>query len=168
MYRQLKKQGRPFPPTTCGSQRSGLRARCAKVLFHVVNVRHLKKRPTIFTINKPLHQGGRCYTTRMWRPPSWIASLSAGVSFTSTDLLDGHVICMLCMLMVTCLPLSNGSEFLELTAHNFRNSHTRTHNFVVWPQRGSRIPGSERSREINTSCRFDRPRLNWAGFAGGF
>jgi DNA replication protein DnaC len=31
----------------------------ANVLFHVVNVRHLKKRPMIFTTNKPLHQWGR-------------------------------------------------------------------------------------------------------------
>jgi len=28
----------------------------ANVLFHVVNVRHLKKRPMIFTTNKPLNQ----------------------------------------------------------------------------------------------------------------
>ncbi len=31
----------------------------ANVLFHVVNVRHLKKRPIIFTTNKPLHQWGK-------------------------------------------------------------------------------------------------------------
>jgi len=31
----------------------------ANVLFHVVNVRHLKKRPMIFTTNKPLHQWGK-------------------------------------------------------------------------------------------------------------
>jgi DNA replication protein DnaC len=31
----------------------------ANVLFHVVNDRHLKKRPTIFTTNKPLHDWGR-------------------------------------------------------------------------------------------------------------
>ena len=31
----------------------------ANVLFHVVNVRHLKKRPMIFTTNKLLHQWGR-------------------------------------------------------------------------------------------------------------
>jgi DNA replication protein DnaC len=31
----------------------------ANVLFHVVNIRHLKKRPMIFTTNKPLHQWGR-------------------------------------------------------------------------------------------------------------
>ena len=29
------------------------------MLFHVVNVRHLKKRPMIFTTNKLLHQWGR-------------------------------------------------------------------------------------------------------------
>ena len=31
----------------------------ANVLFHVVNVRHLKKRPMIFTTNKPLNQWGK-------------------------------------------------------------------------------------------------------------
>jgi DNA replication protein DnaC len=31
----------------------------ANVLFHVVNVRHLKKRPMIFTTNKPLHLWGK-------------------------------------------------------------------------------------------------------------
>src|ERR1700676_2246029 len=31
----------------------------ANVLFHVVNIRHLKKRPMIFTTNKLLHQWGR-------------------------------------------------------------------------------------------------------------
>jgi DNA replication protein DnaC len=31
----------------------------ANVLFHVVNVRHLEKRPMIFTTNKPLHQWGQ-------------------------------------------------------------------------------------------------------------
>jgi DNA replication protein DnaC len=31
----------------------------ANVLFHVVNVRHLRKRPMIFTTNKLLHQWGR-------------------------------------------------------------------------------------------------------------
>ena len=29
------------------------------MLFHVVNVRHLKKRPMIFTTNKPLNQWGK-------------------------------------------------------------------------------------------------------------
>jgi len=31
----------------------------ANVLFHVVNVRHLERRPMIFTTNKPLHQWGK-------------------------------------------------------------------------------------------------------------
>jgi DNA replication protein DnaC len=31
----------------------------ANVLFHVVNVRHLQRRPMIFTTNKPLHQWGK-------------------------------------------------------------------------------------------------------------
>lgn len=35
------------------------RADAANVLFHVVNARHLKKRPTIFTTNKPLGTWGR-------------------------------------------------------------------------------------------------------------
>ena len=38
---------------------SDLRTDAANVLFHVVNVRHLKKRPMIFTTNKLLHQWGR-------------------------------------------------------------------------------------------------------------
>jgi DNA replication protein DnaC len=31
----------------------------AKVLFHVANDRHLKKRPMIFTTNKPLNEWGK-------------------------------------------------------------------------------------------------------------
>ena len=31
----------------------------ANVLFHVVNDRHLRKRPMIFTANKPLRSGGK-------------------------------------------------------------------------------------------------------------
>ena len=39
----------------------------ANVLFHVVNDRHLRKRPMIFTTNKPLNEWGRFYTTKICR-----------------------------------------------------------------------------------------------------
>ncbi len=40
----------------------------------------------IFTTNKP------CYTTRIWRQPSWIESWSEDASFTSMDPRDERVI----------------------------------------------------------------------------
>ena len=47
----------------------------ANVLFHVVNDRHLRKRPMIFTTNKPLRwTRERCCTTRTWQLPSSIES----------------------------------------------------------------------------------------------
>jgi len=42
----------------------------ANVLFHVVNDRHLKKRPMIFTTNKPLTEWGKVLPTKIWRQPS--------------------------------------------------------------------------------------------------
>jgi DNA replication protein DnaC len=38
----------------------------ANVLFHFVNDRHLRKRPVIFTTNKPMNDWGRSYTTKIW------------------------------------------------------------------------------------------------------
>jgi hypothetical protein len=60
----------------------------ANVLFHVMNVRHLKERPMIFTISKPLNQWGK---TRIWRP-SWIESWSEDGSSNSTGSPDGRII----------------------------------------------------------------------------
>ena len=42
----------------------------ANVLFHVVNNRHLRKRPMIFTTNKPFSEWGRFCMTGTWQPPS--------------------------------------------------------------------------------------------------
>ncbi len=57
-------------------------------------------------------------TTRIWRQPSWIESLSEDASFTSMDSRDERVISTL---RTACLPKQNGSEFPELAAQSFRN-----------------------------------------------
>jgi hypothetical protein len=64
----------------------------ANVLFHVVNVRHLKKRPMIFTTNKLLHQWGRVLHDEIWLLLSSIEFSSEEDSSTSTDLRPGRAI----------------------------------------------------------------------------
>jgi hypothetical protein len=68
----------------------------ANVLFHVVDDRHLRKRPMIFTSNKPLisrsASGERCCPTGTWRPLSWIESWKVDASSTLTDPQVAHVI----------------------------------------------------------------------------
>ncbi len=90
----------------------------ANVLFHVVNDRHLRKRPMIFTTNKALSEWGRYYTTRIWLPPSSIGSSSEVASSTSVDPRDEHVTSTL---RTPCFPALSMPEFLELTCQNFRN-----------------------------------------------
>ena len=91
----------------------------ANVLFHVVNDRHLKKRPMIFTTNKPLSQWERRRTTRTGQPPSdrvW----NVDASSILVDPPDGPVIKLEEMLR---RPKPIGLKFPELTAQNFRNPH---------------------------------------------
>jgi IstB-like ATP binding protein len=67
----------------------------ANVLFHVVNDRQPRKRPMIFTTNKPLSgsaSGEGCCTTRTWRPPSCIEFWNVDTSSTLTDPLAARVI----------------------------------------------------------------------------
>src|SRR6266567_85051 len=62
--------------------------------------------------------GGRCSTTRIWRPPSSTASWSADGSFASMDPRDELVISSW---RTPCQAVPNGSEYLEYVAQNFRN-----------------------------------------------
>src|SRR2546428_6341065 len=64
--------------------------------------------------------GGRCSTTRIWRPPSSTASWSADGSFASMDPRDELVISSW---RTPCQAVPNGSEYLEYVAQNFRNPH---------------------------------------------
>src|SRR5438445_3059525 len=66
--------------------------------------------------------GGRCSTTRIWRPPSSTASWSADGSFASMDPRDELVISSW---RTPCQAVPNGSEYLEYVAQNFRNPQKR-------------------------------------------
>ncbi len=90
----------------------------ANVLFHVVNDRHLRKRPMIFTTNKPMTEWARSYTTKIWPRPSSIGFSSAGALSTSMGPRGEPVISTW---KKACHQIQNGSEFPELVAQNFRN-----------------------------------------------
>jgi IstB-like ATP binding protein len=90
----------------------------AHVLFHVVNDRHLRKRPMIFTTNKPLNEWERYYTTKIWQRPSSIGFSSAGALSISMDPRGEPVISTWNR---PCFQKQNGSEFPELVAQIFRN-----------------------------------------------
>src|SRR2546427_11141043 len=62
--------------------------------------------------------GGRCSTTRIWRPPSSTASWSADGSFASMDHRDELVISSW---RTPSQAVPNGSEYLEYVAQNFRD-----------------------------------------------
>src|SRR6266699_5447094 len=82
--------------------------------------------------------GGRCSTTRIWRPPSSTASWSADGSFASMDPRDELVISSS---RTPCQAVPNGSEYLEYVAQNFRNPHSCARNTTKavgnWIQRRS-------------------------------
>src|SRR6266571_2999667 len=82
--------------------------------------------------------GGRCSTTRIWRPPSSTASWSADGSFASMDPRDELVISSW---RTPCQAVPNGSEYLEYVAQNFRNPHLaslRCHRSLAYEYRGPR------------------------------
>ena len=62
-----------------------LTSAAANVLFQVVNDRHLRKRPMIFTTNKTMNDWERSYTTKIWRQPSSIGFSNADALSTSMD-----------------------------------------------------------------------------------
>src|SRR2546422_4392205 len=72
--------------------------------------------------------GGRCSTTRIWRPPSSTASWSADGSFASMDPRDELVISSS---RTPCQAVPNGSEYLEYVAQNFRNPQFQIPGFFV-------------------------------------
>src|SRR2546428_3795226 len=71
--------------------------------------------------------GGRCSTTRIWRPPSSTASWSADGSFASMDPRDELVISSW---RTPCQAVPNGSEYLEYVAQNFRNPQKEDARFL--------------------------------------
>jgi len=64
----------------------------ANVLFHVVNDRHLRKRPMIFTTNKPLQCVGKGVARRGLAAAISIESWNVDALSPSTDPQVGHVI----------------------------------------------------------------------------
>jgi len=90
----------------------------ANVLFHVVNDRHLRKRPMIFTSNKPLSEWGKVLPDEDLAAAILDRVLERG-RFVHLDGPSGRKRHL--NLERSCLPKWNGSEFPELTAQNFRN-----------------------------------------------
>jgi DNA replication protein DnaC len=64
----------------------------ANVLFHVVSDRHLRKRPMIFTTNKPLSEWGKVLHDKDLAAAILDRVLERGRLSISTDPRDGHVI----------------------------------------------------------------------------
>jgi DNA replication protein DnaC len=64
----------------------------ANMLFHVVNNRHLRKRPMIFTTNKPLNEWGKVLHDEDLAAAFSIGSGNEVASSVSMDPRDGHVI----------------------------------------------------------------------------
>ena len=90
----------------------------ANVLYHVVNGRHLRRRPMIFTTNKALREWAACCTTTTSRWPSSTECSSAAASSPSTGPPPGPVTSTSTRL---CLRTNNGPEFPESPGQNFRN-----------------------------------------------
>ena len=65
----------------------------ANVLFQVVNDRHLRRKPMVFTTNKPIEAWGRRCTTPIWRRPSWTGCWRGVGSFPSRDPRTDPVTC---------------------------------------------------------------------------
>src|SRR2546425_12039520 len=82
--------------------------------------------------------GGRCSTTRIWRPPSSTASWSADGSFASMDPRDELVISSW---RTPCQAVPNGSEYLEYVAQNFRNPHLKEEILAETTPADSRADG---------------------------
>lgn len=59
-------------------------ADAANVLFRIVNLRYLRRRPIVVTTNKPLAALGRCSMMRTWPRPSSTGSWSAAPTSCST------------------------------------------------------------------------------------
>ncbi len=90
----------------------------ANVLFHVVNDRHLKKRPMIFTTNKPLNEWGKVLHDEDMAAAILDRVLESG-RFIHLDGPSGRTRHL--NLEETLPEIQNGSEFPELVAQNFWN-----------------------------------------------
>jgi DNA replication protein DnaC len=89
----------------------------ANVLFHVVNDRHLRKRPMIFTTNKPMNDWGKVLHDEDMAA-AILGFSSADALSTSMDPPGEPVISTP---KRPCQKIQNGSEFPELVAQNSRN-----------------------------------------------
>src|SRR2546427_579004 len=102
--------------------------------------------------------GGRCSTTRIWRPPSSTASWSADGSFASMDPRDELVISSS---RTPCQAVPNGSEYLEYVAQNFRNPHCSPQRRMQAHPPGPGLPIQLPSVTTVTSCIAHSPPLSW-------
>lgn len=103
----------------------------ANVLYHVVNDRHLRRRATVFTANKPRVDGETSSTTTTSRMPSLTASSNAlgssvstvGPSIRSTRPTTHSVSISMSSMKVAPVRMSgkDRSEFPEKTGQNARN-----------------------------------------------
>ncbi len=99
----------------------------ANVLFHVVNDRHLRKRPMIFTTNKPLSEWGKVLHDEDLAAAILDRILERG----RLIYLDGpsgrtrHL-----NLEQVCRMQQNVPEFLEFACQNLRNPHQRRHGLL--------------------------------------
>src|ERR1700751_5721230 len=90
----------------------------ANVVFHVVNDRHLKKRPMIFTTNKPLNEWGKVLHDEDMAAAILDRVLERG-RFIHLDGPSGRT---RHLNLEEILPASKTvPEFQELTCRNFRN-----------------------------------------------
>src|SRR2546427_7978984 len=104
--------------------------------------------------------GGRCSTTRIWRPPSSTASWSADGSFASMDPRDELVISSS---RTPCQAVPNGSEYLEYVTQNFRNPQIRLMSAASWQTPLSRVSTKESRRcrdplRCTSAIRISKPR----------
>src|SRR2546426_792782 len=103
--------------------------------------------------------GGRCSTTRIWRPPSSTASWSADGSFASMDPRDELVISSS---RTPCQAVPNGSEYLEYVAQNFRNPQGRGRFLQLLDMP---LPPCCPYHPAGVTCRIGQPAPCHAAFA---
>jgi IstB-like ATP binding protein len=93
----------------------------ANVLFHVVNDRHLRKRPMLFTTNKPMTEWGKALHDEDMAAAILDRVLERG-RFIHLDGPSGRTRHLnLSTSKKACRRTQKSSEFPELVAQNFRN-----------------------------------------------
>ena len=94
----------------------------ANVLFHVVNDRHLRKRPMIFTTNKPLNEWGKVLHDEDMAAAILDRVLERG-RFIHLDGPSGEPV--ISTWKRSCRQYKTAQNFRNCVAQNFRNPHVR-------------------------------------------